>query len=284
MQGDPQGHYRLRHLLKALDLRKSTYEFHAKRLREGDRPESEETAKIREVFEKSKGRYGFRRVAAALRNEGMKINHKKVRRIMRELGLKGKSVKRRRKYSSYQGTVGKVADNILNRNFDVQTPNMAFVTDVTEFAFDWGKVYLSPVMDLCNRQIIGYDISRRPNFDQIKNMMSSAFEGRKIADGALFHSDQGWQYQMKEFQEMLSGLRLTQSMSRKGNCHDNAVMENFFGRLKVEMFYGEEKTFRNYEDFRKALEEYILWYNQERIKEYLKWKSPCQALSIPSTL
>ena len=115
-------------------------------------------------------------------------------------------------------------------------------------------------------------------------MMSSAFEGRKIADGALFHSDQGWQYQMKEFQEMLSGLGLTQSMSRKGNCHDNAIMENFFGRLKVEMFYGEEKTFRNYEDFRKALEEYILWYNQERIKEYLKWKSPCQALSIPSTL
>ena len=238
MQGDPQGHYKLRHLLKALDLRKSTYEFHAKRLREGDRPESEETAKIREIFEKNKGRYGFRRVA----------------------------------------------DNILDRKFDVQTPNTAFVTDVTEFAFDWGKVYLSPVMDLCDRQIIGYDISRRPNFDQIKNMMSSAFDGRKIADGALFHSDQGWQYQMKEFQEMLSGLGLTQSMSRKGNCHDNAVMENFFGRLKVEMFYGEEKTFRNYEDFRKALEEYILWYNQERIKELMEWKSPCQALSIPSTL
>ena len=153
-----------------------------------------------------------------------------------------------------------------------------------EFAFDWGKVYLSPVMDLCNRQIIGCDISRRPNFDQIKNMMSSAFDGRKIADGALFHSDQGWQYQMKEFQEMLSGLGLTQSMSRKGNCHDNAVMENFFGRLKVEMFYGEEKTFRNYEDFRKALEEYILWYNQERIKEYLQWKSPIQALSTSATL
>ena len=92
-------------------------------------------------------------------------------------------------------------------------------------------------------------------------MMSSAFEGRKIVDGALFHSDQGWQYQMKEFQEMLSGLELRQSMSRKGNCHDNAIMENFFERLEVKMFYGEEKMFRYYEDFRKALEECMLWYN-----------------------
>ena len=114
-------------------------------------------------------------------------------------------------------------------------------------------------MGLCNRQIIGYDISRRPNFDQIKNMMSSAFEERKTVDGAFFHSDQGWQYQMKEFQEMLSDLGLRQSMSRKGNCHDNAIMENFFERLEVKMFYGEEKTFRYYEDFRKALEEYMLW-------------------------
>ena len=105
---------------------------------------------------------------------------------MKKLGLKGKTAKKIRKYSSYRGTVGKVADNILDRKFDVRTPNTVFVTDVAEFAFDWGKVYLSPVMDLCNRQIIGYGISGRPNFDQIKNMMSSASEGRKIVDGALF--------------------------------------------------------------------------------------------------
>ena len=115
-------------------------------------------------------------------------------------------------------------------------------------------------------------------------MMSSAFEGRKIVDGALFHSDQGWQYQMKEFQEMLSGLELRQSMSRKGNCHDNAIMENFFERLEVKMFYGEEKTFRYYEDFRKALEEYMLWYNQERVKENLQWKSLILRRSKPLSL
>lgn len=258
--------------------------FHRKLILAEEETETELERLIKAEFAENKGRYGVRRIAASLRGKGHLVNHKVVQRIMKKLGLKGKTAKKRRKYSSYMGAVGKVADNILDRKFDVQTPNMAFVTDVTEFAFDWGKVYLSPVMDLCNRQIIGYDISRRPNFDQIKNMMSSAFEGRKIADGALFHSDQGWQYQMKEFQEMLSGLGLRQSMSRKGNCHDNAVMENFFGRLKVEMFYGEEKTFRNYEDFRKALEEYILWYNQERIKEYLQWKSPIQALSTSATL
>ena len=258
--------------------------FHRKLILAEEEPETELERLIKAEFAENKGRYGVRRIAASLRGKGHLVNHKVVQRIMKKLGLKGKTAKKRRRYSSYMGTVGKVADNLLKRKFRADTPSTAFVTDVTEFAFDWGKVYLSPVMDLCNRQIIGYDISRRPNFDQIKNMMSSAFDGRKIADGALFHSDQGWQYQMKEFQEMLSGLGLTQSMSRKGNCHDNAVMENFFGRLKVEMFYGEEKTFRNYEDFRKALEEYILWYNQERIKEYLQWKSPIQVLSTSATL
>ena len=258
--------------------------FHRKLILTGEELETELERLIKAEFAENKGRYGVRRIATSLPGKDHQVNHKVVQRVMKKLGLKGKTARKRRKYSSYRGTVGKVADNLLKRKFRVDTPNKVFVTDVTEFAFDWGKVYLSTVMDLCNKQIIGYYISRRPNFDQIKNMMSSAFEGRKIADGALFHSDQGWQYQMKEFQEMLSGLGLRQSMSRKGNCHDNAVMENFFGRLKVEMFYGEEKTFRNYEEFRKALEEYMLWYNQKRIKEYLQWKSPIQVLSTSATL
>ena len=167
--------------------------FHRKLILAGKEPETELERLIKAEFAENKGRYGVRRIAASLRGKGHPVNHKVVQRIMKKLGLKGKTAKKRRIYSSYMGTVGKVADNLLKRKFRVDTPNTAFVTDVTEFAFDWGKVYLSPVMDLCNRQIIGYDISRRPNFDQIKNMMSSAFEGRKIADGALFHSDQGWQ-------------------------------------------------------------------------------------------
>lgn len=258
--------------------------FHRKLILAGKEPETELERLIKAEFTENKGRYGVRRITASLRGKGHPVNHKVVQRIMKKLGLQGKTVKKRRKYSSYMGAVGKVADNLLKRKFRVDTPNKVFVTDVTEFKLEWGKVYLSPVMDLHNRQIIGYDIARHPDFEQMRRMMRNAFDNRKIAEGALFHSDQGWQYQMKEFGGMLTDLGITQSMSRKGNCHDNSVMENFFGRLKVEMFYGEEKTFGNYEDFRHALEEYILWYNQERIKEYLQWKSPVQVLSTSATL
>ena len=167
----------------------------------------------------------------------------------------------------------------------MDVPNKVFVTDVTEFNLgSIGKVYLSPVMDLFNRQIIGYDIARHPDFEQTRKMMKAAFDDRKVAQDALFHSDQGWQYQMKELGDIIKGYGITQSMSREENCHDNSVMENFFGRLKVEMFYGEEKTFRDYEDFKSQLEEYIRWYNEERIKEYLQWKSPCQLLPTSVTL
>lgn len=153
-------------------------------------------------------------------------------------------------------------------HFKVEIPGKVFVTDVTEFNLGKiGKVYLSPVMDLYNREIVGYDKTRHPDFAQTRRMMKEAFEGRKIAEGALFHSDQGWQYQMKEFGDMLADLGITQSMSRKGNCLDNAKTENFFSRLKKEMFYGHEKEFRCFAEFRKAIDEYIRWYNNERIVE-----------------
>jgi transposase InsO family protein len=260
--------------------------FHRKRIVEGKEKSLGELEKlIKAEFAENKGRYGVRRITASLRSKGILINHKVVQKIMRKLGLKGKRPKKIRQYSSYLGTVGKVAENLLKRHFDVKVPNKVFVTDVTEFNLgSIGKVYLSPVMDLCNREIIGYDIARHPDFAQTRRMMENAFKDRKIAEGALFHSDQGWQYQMKEFGDMLSDLGITQSMSRKGNCHDNSVMENFFGRLKVEMFYGEEDTFTSYEDFKRRLEEYIDWYNRSRIKEYLHWKSPYQVLSNSVTL
>ena len=284
MLSDPQGKYRLTCLLKAIHLSKSTYMFHKYRIEAAKEPETELEKLVLEEFKENKGRYGVRRITASLRLKGHHINHKVVQRIMKKYHLKGKTPKKIRKYSSYRGTVGKVAENLLKRQFNVDVPNKVFVTDVTEFKFSWGKVYLSPVMDLYNREIIGYDIARHPDFNQIKRMMDSALKGRTIAKEALFHSDQGWQYQMKEFGQILKSYGITQSMSRKGNCHDNSVMENFFGRLKVEMFYGEEKTFRDFDDFKEKLEEYILWYNKERIKEYLHWKSPIQALPTKVTL
>ena len=204
---------------------------------------------------------------------------------MHRLALKGKTCKKRRPYSSYRGEVGKIAANLLARGFTAEGPDRKFVTDVTEFKLPDGKLYLSPVMDLYSRRIVGYSISPRPDFAQIRERMENAFGGREgKVRGALFHSDQGWQYQRKEFGDILEGYGMVQSMSRKDNCHDNSVMENFFGRLKVEMFYGEEARYSDYGILKKALRDYIAWYNSIWLKEYLHCKSPQEALSNSGTL
>lgn len=189
---------------------------------------------------------------------------------MQVLKLRGKQ--RRNNYKSYKGEVGKIAKNILNREFRANKPFEKLATDVTEFAVCEEKVYLSPILDLYNREIISYSISLRPNFDQTKEMLKGLFEKLPKQARPILHSDQGWQYQMKPFQEMLKEHNIRQSMSRKGNCLDNSVMENFFGRLKVEMFYGEK--FRTVDEFIHRLKEYINYYNNDRLS--LKGLSPVQ--------
>ena len=192
---------------------------------------------------------------------------------MRTLNLKGKQ-RKNGKYHSYKGEVGKVADNLLKRDFKSAKPFEKLTTDVTEFKVCNDKVYLSPVLDLYNREIISYSISLSPNLWQIREMLDGLFS--KLPDDAtpLFHSDQGWQYQHKEYQRLLTEHNITQSMSRKGNCMDNGAMENFFGRLKVEMYYGEK--FESVTDFIEKLEQYIDYYNNERISLKLKGMSPVQ--------
>ncbi len=192
---------------------------------------------------------------------------------MQKLGLKGKQ-RKNEKYHSYKGEVGKVADNLLKRDFRADNPFEKLTTDVTEFKVCDDKVYLSPVMDLYNREIISYSISLSPNLEQIREMLGGLFA--KLPDEArpLFHSDQGWQYQHAEYQRLLAEHNITPSMSRKGNCMDNGAMENFFGRLKVEMFYGEK--FENVNDFIDELKEYIRYYNNDRISTKLKGMSPVQ--------
>lgn len=204
---------------------------------------------IKKVFEENKGRYGYRRITIALNKlpeyENNPINHKKVLKLMRLLGLKCKSSNVSR-YNSYKGQVGKTVKNLLlnkvideenhksyyERNFKVSKMNEVWCTDITEFKLGETKLYLSPIIDLYNEEIISYDLSERPTMYQIMNMMNTAF------DKLIFHSDQGWQYQQTSFQNSLKEHNITQSMSRKGNCLDNSVMENFFGRMKTEMFYG----------------------------------------------
>ena len=189
---------------------------------------------------------------------------------MRSMGLHGK--RRKSKYKSYKGEVGKIAPNILNRDFATSKPYEKLATDVTEFAVCDCKIYLSPIIDLHNKEVISYSISKSPDFWQTKEMLQGLFD--KLPQGVtpILHSDQGWQYQMREFQRQLKEHNILQSMSRKGNCLDNSVIENFFGRLKVEMYYGEK--FQTVDEFVHRLEEYIHYWNNERISLKLKGMSP----------
>ncbi len=198
---------------------------------------------------------------------------------MRQLGLFCQV--RMKRYHSYRGEVGKIAPNLLERNFEADRPNQKWVTDVTEFSLFGQKLCLSPIMDLYSRDIVSYTISKRPAFRLVTDMVEQAFQ--KIPDGPdlILHSDQGWQYQMKPYQQMLKAKGIRQNMSRKGNCLDNAVMENFFGILKSELLYLQE--FGSLEHFVPELIDYIDYYNNRRIKANLKGLPPAlhrqQALS-----
>ena len=192
---------------------------------------------------------------------------------MKELGLKS-IVRKKRKYSSYKGEIGKVAPNLLKRNFEATAPNQKWVTDVTEFKVGEQKLYLSPLIDLYNGEVISYNLSTSPNYAQIVDMLDKAFEREKNLDGLILHSDQGWQYQMKKFQATLKEHGIRQSMSRKGNCLDNSCAENFFGLLKSELFYINKYT--SLKELEKDIIEYIDWYNNKRIKSKLKGMSPVE--------
>ena len=227
---------------------------------------------IKTIYHKHKGRYGYRRITDELRKLGTLINHKTVLKLMRNLGLK--SLIRTKKYTSYKGEQGRIAPNVLQRAFKADKPNQKWVTDITEFKVKDKKLYLSPVMDLYNQEIISYELSERPVFNQVIQMLKKAFKTTKDTKDLIFHSDQGWQYQMKQYQVLLKKKGIVQSMSRKGNCLDNAIIENFFGILKSEMFYIQK--FNSIEDLKNEIKQYINYYNNERIKSNLNKMSPIQ--------
>lgn len=226
------------------------------------------------IYNQHKGRYGYRRITLELRNRGTILNHKTVLRLMNKLGIQGK--RKRTKYRSYAGQVGKVAPNLLGRNFTAGKPYEKLTTDVTQFSIVSGKVFLSPVQDLFNGEIISYSVTQRPVYAQIEKMLFKAFEIIPDDSGAILHSDQGWQYQMKYYQKAVKMKGLVQSMSRKGNCLDNSPMESFFGTMKNEMFYDQEKNYQTFSQLKQAIDEYIHYYNNDRIKVKLKGLSPVQ--------
>lgn len=237
-------------------------------------------AEIVSIYHENKGRYGYRRITTELHNHGFSTNHKTVQRLMKELGLV--CCVRIKKYRSYKGEVGKIAPNLLNRNFYAEKPNQKWATDVTEFGLFGQKLYLSPVLDLHNGYLVSYTISDRPVLGMVTSMLEKAFETIPDGTGLILHSDQGWQYQHKLYQRMLRTKGIRQSMSRKGNCLDNAVAENFFGLLKSELLYLQK--FQSMDHFKQELIDYLDYYNNRRIKAKLKGLPPAihrqQALSV----
>ena len=264
-------------LLQIAELPRSTFYYHLKR-QKGDKY-AREKEEITRIFHENKGRYGYRRVTIALRNSGFTLNHKTVQRLMKEMGLVCRV--RMKKYRSYKGEQGTVAPNLLNREFTAEKPNQKWVTDVTEFRLFGQKLYLSPIFDLCSGDIVTYTLSDSPNLSMVITMLEQAFQKIPNDTNLILHSDQGWHYRHKHYVAMLEEKGVRQSMSRKGNCYDNAVIENFFGHLKSELLYLQE--FESLDHFKQELTDYIDYYNNRRIKARLKGLPPAlhrqQALS-----
>jgi len=242
-------------------------------------PDEEIEQEIKEIFEDHNGNYGYRRIEMILRSRGKTINHKKIQRIKKKLNLQStKFTRKSRRYNSYKGNVGKIAKNLLRRRFNTTVPHQKITTDTTEFKYyiksTCGKItikkaYLDPFLDMYNSEIISYRVSPSPNAQAVSDALVEAIERTSDCKyRRTFHSDQGWAYQMYQYRNLLKKSRIYQSMSRKGNCLDNSVMENFFGVMKQEMYYGE--TFESFDALKNAIDDYILYYNNERIKSKLK--------------
>ena len=262
-------------LLKTIKLARSTYYYHLKQLYKPDKNQDIKI-EIQSIYREHKGNYGYRRIHLELRNRGYSVNHKKVQRLMKVLGLVAR-IRRKRKYSSYQGEIGKKAENLIQRQFEAAKPMEKCYTDVTEFAIPASahKLYLSPVLDGFNSEIIAFNLSCSPNLEQVQTMLEQAFTEEHY-ENTILHSDQGWQYQHDSYHRFLESKGIQASMSRKGNSPDNGMMESFFGILKSEMFYGYEKSFQSLKQLEQAIVDYINYYNNKRIKVKLKGLSPVQ--------
>lgn len=220
-----------------------------------------------------------------LKKQGFHVNKKKVQRIIQKLSLQVKSFTRKsRRYNSYRGKVGTVAKNRIHRRFYTTICHQKITTDTTELKYfetdnqrivRQKKLYLDPFLDMYNNEIISYRISDKPNSVAVMDALEDAI---KVTNDCpyqrTFHSDQGWAYQMKAYGHKLKDHKIFQSTSRKGNCLDNSVMENFFGLLKQEIYHGE--IYRSFDELKAAIDDYIHYYNHERIKEKLNWQSPVQ--------
>ena len=260
-------------MLKIADIPRSSFYYHRVKL-ESDDKYADVKQHISQIYHQHKGRYGYRRITAALKHLGLHHNHKLIAKLMKQLNLSARI--RRQKYRSYRGQLDVITKNHLKRQFHADQPHTRWLTDITEFKVGENKLYLSPILDCYNNEIVSYTLSRRPTYELVHEMLDKALETTKTCrdNRLMLHSDQGWHYQMQPFRKMLKKHDIKQSMSRKGNCLDNALMEGFFGTLKCETIYIDKP--QTIDQLEQQIHEYIHYYNHERIQLKLKGLSPVQ--------
>ncbi|WP_441006659.1 IS3 family transposase, partial [Candidatus Vagococcus giribetii] len=278
-----RGLFKLVELLETLKFPKATYMYWQKRFNRLN-PDQEIENQMLEIRKEHKD-YGCLRMTRELKDRGFHVNKKKVQRLIKKLGIEVKSYTRKsRRYSSYRGKVGTVAKNRIHRRFYTNICYQKITTDTTEFKYFEAdtngvirqkKLYLDPFMDLYNSEILSHRISEKPNAIAVMEGLEEAIQVTNDCPfRRTFHSDQGWAYQMKAYSCMLKEHKIFQSMSRKGNCLDNSPMENFFSLLKQEIFHGE--VYRSFDELKTAIDDYIYYYNNKRMKKKLNWQSPVQ--------
>lgn len=251
-------------------MARSTFYYHQARLGQVDKHGDLRT-KIKAVFDESRGRYGHRRIRLALQREGLMVSRKLVAKLMKREGLTC-LIRKKKRYNSYRGTLSTIAPNVLARDFTASGPNQKWVSDVTEFRLGQSKIYLSPIIDLFDHSIVSYTVGTSPNLTLTNTSLRQALNSTKPRRGLVVHTDQGFQYQHYTWRQQLNRFHAIQSMSRKANCYDNAIAENFFSHLKSEMFY--PNTFTSPEHLITEIKTYIHWYNNKRIQERLEGMTP----------
>lgn len=266
--------YPLSQLLSLLQISKSSYYYQESLLKKPDKY-AELRVKIINIFTENKNCYGYRRIHGHLNNIGINISEKVIRKIMKTENLIV-CKKRTKKYNSYRGEISPEVDNIINRNFRAEKPNIKWVTDITEFAIPAGKLYLSPIIDCFDGMVVSWTVSTSPNSIMVNHMLDKAIAQLSPHEHPLVHTDRGCHYRWPGWIERMDAAGLTRSMSRKGCSPDNSACEGFFGRLKNEMFYGRTWIDVSIDDFINEINNYINWYNTKRIKQSLGYKSPVQ--------
>lgn len=264
--------YSLPALCAKLNLARSSYYYQERAIHAEDKY-LELRKKIIQLFHDNRDAFGYRRIHTLLKNEGIIVSEKVVRRIMKQEALIVKQT-HKQKYNSYKGEITPAVENVINRDFHADNPNQKWITDITEFSIKAGKVYLSPMIDCFDGMPISWTIGTSPNAELVNTMLKKAITTLGADEKPIVHSDRGCHYRWPEWINIMDNSGLTRSMSKKGCSPDNSACEGFFGHLKTEMFYGHNWDHYNINDFINEVEDYMHWYCKHRIKTTLGGLSP----------